>query len=360
MNDAVMAFGAKHITALTVEGASVLEIGSLDVNGSLRPLVSKFNPKCYVGTDMRPGKGVDVVIKCEDLPGKYAEGSFDFIICTSMLEHAQEWKPCVNVMKRLLKTGGYLLFTAPAPGFHVHEYPGDYWRFTVSDLKTIFSDMDIKDVSTDESAFPNTYLFAQKSMPFIRDLAGVEVWNVSKHGAGMVRKPSMKTKLNICCGQMILDGFINIDSYPSPDVDVVCDARELSYAENSVDEVVMFHAIEHFTLDDACMIIRKLFTMLRPGGTLIIEAPDVFKAVKNAPTGEFDAIKGIFGDIAELRKGKDGYQHKWGWTGALMQQEMASAGFNVSEVTDGISHAHEWRDFRVIGFKPNGVPNGKS
>ena len=169
----------------------------------------------------------------------------------------------------------------------------------------------------------------------------------------------MKTKLNLCCGEMALDGYVNIDAYPNPGVDVVCDARELAYDNNSVDEVVMLHALEHFTLDDACMIVRKIFAMLKPGGILIIEAPDVFKAVKNTPTGEFDAIRGIFGDIAELRKGKDGYQHKWGWTGALCQQELASAGFNVSEVKDGISHAHQWRDVRVIGVKPNeGVKDG--
>ena len=158
---------------------------------------------------------------------------------------------------------------------------------------------------------------------------------------------------------MILDGWINIDSYPGEGVDVVCDIRELKYEPNSVDEVVMLHAIEHFTLDDACMIIRNVFTMLKPGGSLIVEAPDVFKAVKNSPS-EFDTIKGIFGDITELRKNKDGYQHKWGWTGSLIQQELASAGFNVSEVEDGISHNRQWRDFRVIGFKPSGEQHGKA
>ena len=168
----------------------------------------------------------------------------------------------------------------------------------------------------------------------------------------------MKTRLNLCAGQMILDGYVNIDSYPGTGIDVVCDVRELAYENGSVDEVVMFHAIEHFTLDDACMILRKIFSMLKPGGHLIIEAPDVFKAVKNSPTGEFDAIRGIFGDVGELRKGKDGYQHKWGWTGALMQQELSSAGFNVGEVLNGISHGHEWRDFRVIAFKPDGGGNG--
>lgn len=163
-------------------------------------------------------------------------------------------------------------------------------------------------------------------------------------------------KLNLCCGQMILPGYVNIDAFPGAGVDVVCDIRELSYEPGSVDEAVMFHCIEHFSLDDACAIIRNVFAMLRPGGRVVIEAPDVFKAVRNSPS-EFETVKGIFGDIAELRKGKDGYAHRWGWTGSLMQQELASAGFNVSEVTDGISHERRWRDFRVIGFKPE-VKNG--
>lgn len=152
---------------------------------------------------------------------------------------------------------------------------------------------------------------------------------------------------------MILDGWVNIDCFSGPGVDVVCDARELDYGDDSVDEVVMLHAIEHFSLDDACMVVRKVYKMLKPGGSFIVEGPDVFKAVKNSPS-EFESIKGIFGDIAELRKGKDGYQHKWGWTGNLIQQELASAGFNVSEVKDGVSHGRQWRDFRVIGIKPDG------
>ena len=167
-----------------------------------------------------------------------------------------------------------------------------------------------------------------------------------------------KLKLNLGCGDIHLDGFVNIDSYPLPGVDVVCDIREIQYEENTVDEIVMFHCIEHFTLDDACLIIRKLFKILKPGGRVIMEGPDIFKCVKNCPTGEFDAIRGIFGDVAELRKMKDGFQHKWGWTGSLMQQEMTSAGFNVFEVGNGISHSREWRDFRVIGTKPAEVRNG--
>ena len=165
-------------------------------------------------------------------------------------------------------------------------------------------------------------------------------------------------KINLCAGQTHFDGYVNVDAFPGPGVDVVMDARDLRYDDNSVDEVVMFHAIEHFTLDDACALIRRIFGWLKPGGHLLIEAPDVVKAVKNAKGDDFNTVQDIFGDLAELRKGKDGYQHKWGWTGALCQQELLSAGFLVGKVEDGISHERPWRDFRVTGFKPKAVAYG--
>jgi SAM-dependent methyltransferase len=167
----------------------------------------------------------------------------------------------------------------------------------------------------------------------------------------------VSVRINLCCGQSIFSDYVNVDAYSNPGVDVVMDARDLKYDDNSVDEVVMFHAIEHFTLDDACMLIRRIFGWLKPGGHLLIEAPDVVKAVKNAKNGDFDTVQNIFGDLVELRKGKDGYQHKWGWTGALCQQELASAGFLVGNVEDGIAHERPWRDFRIVGFKP-GVKHG--
>lgn len=135
-------------------------------------------------------------------------------------------------------------------------------------------------------------------------------------------------------------------------MDRVCDIRDLDYEDNTVDEVLMLHSIEHLRLDDACRVIRKIFAMLKPGGHILIEAPDVFKAVKNCPNGEFEVITGIFGSLKETRKGQDGYLHRWGWTGSLMQQELSSAGFDVLPVTDGVVHGRPWRDFRVIGYKP--------
>src|SRR5574343_120362 len=107
----------------------------------------------------------------------------------------------------------------------------------------------------------------------------------------------MSLRLNLCCGNSHHSGYVNVDSWPTPGVDVVSDIRELQYPENSVDEVVWLHAIEHFSLDDACLMIRRIFKWLKPGGHLLIEGPDIIKAILNRKNGDFDAIQDIFGAL---------------------------------------------------------------
>jgi len=54
--------------------AKVLEIGSLDLNGSVRRFVSNC---AYTGIDVAPGEGVDIV--CRGLGLKAPDGSFDHV-----------------------------------------------------------------------------------------------------------------------------------------------------------------------------------------------------------------------------------------------------------------------------------------
>ena len=54
--------------------ARVLEVGSLDLNGSVR----RFFSNCaYTGIDVAPGKGVDIVCQGQEFRGP--DGSFDHV-----------------------------------------------------------------------------------------------------------------------------------------------------------------------------------------------------------------------------------------------------------------------------------------
>jgi SAM-dependent methyltransferase len=88
----------------------VAEVGSFDVNGSPRPLLSAATS--YVGFDVRAGRGVDEV---RDVSGWRAAPRFDTVVSTETLEHARDPERLLAGMARMLKAGGLLILTAAAP-----------------------------------------------------------------------------------------------------------------------------------------------------------------------------------------------------------------------------------------------------
>lgn len=103
----------------------VIELGSQDVNGSLR----EFCPAGvrYIGVDTDAGKGVDVVVAAGS-PLPYADGSFDIAVTSSTFEHdVMFWESFLELV-RVLRPGGLLYLNAPS-NFAFHRYPLDCWRF---------------------------------------------------------------------------------------------------------------------------------------------------------------------------------------------------------------------------------------
>jgi SAM-dependent methyltransferase len=158
---------------------AVLEVGSLDVNGSPRTVFNDYKPSWYMGVDIREGKGVDQVIDAGEIIGYYHDGTFDTVVCTEALEHMRDWKTVVRNMKRVLKIGGLLIVTTRSVGFPVHDYPQDYWRFNIEDFRVIFSDMDI--IRLDEDGMiPGVMLMARRRDNQINNLDGYHVHNVKE------------------------------------------------------------------------------------------------------------------------------------------------------------------------------------
>lgn len=115
----------------------VLEIGSYDVNGSVR----KFFSRCdYVGADLAPGPGVDVVGSGHELD--FPDSAFDLALSCECFEHNPHWKDTLLNMHRMVGEGGLVAVTCASRGRLEHgtrrtnpeESPGtqtvglDYYR----------------------------------------------------------------------------------------------------------------------------------------------------------------------------------------------------------------------------------------
>ena len=92
-------------------GTRVLEIGSLDVNGSIR---SFFVDCDYKGLDVAPGPGVDIVGGGHEFDAP--NGSFDVVVSVETMEHNPYWIETVGNMLRLCREGGLILITCASLG----------------------------------------------------------------------------------------------------------------------------------------------------------------------------------------------------------------------------------------------------
>jgi SAM-dependent methyltransferase len=180
-NASCVIFGATQLSRAQVEGRKVLEVGSLDVNGSLRPIVELWNPAEYLGVDVEEGPGVDLICSAERIVDVFGRESFDIVISTELLEHVRDWRKVISNVKHVCRRNGIILITTRSCGFAYHGYPSDFWRFELADIRGMFSDCRLDALETDRSA-PGVLVKATKPEDFVeKDLADYEVYSILVH-----------------------------------------------------------------------------------------------------------------------------------------------------------------------------------
>jgi SAM-dependent methyltransferase len=103
----------------------VVDIGSQDVNGSLKEVCPKNFQ--YLGLDFIEAKNVDIVLTD---PYKFPleNDSVDIVVTSSCFEHSEFfWLVYLEAM-RILKPKGIMYINSPSRGIY-HRYPVDCWRF---------------------------------------------------------------------------------------------------------------------------------------------------------------------------------------------------------------------------------------
>lgn len=96
-------------------GKRILEIGSYDVNGSIR---SCFKKSTYTGVDLIEGPNVDVV--CEGGKVSDPDETYDITVSCECFEHNPQWLETFLNMYRMTKRGGIVTFTCATTGRFEH------------------------------------------------------------------------------------------------------------------------------------------------------------------------------------------------------------------------------------------------
>ena len=79
-------------------------------------------------------------------------------------------------------------------------------------------------------------------------------------------------KLNIGCGNTIKPGWINLDQFDGPGVNVVCDVTKgMPFPDNTFDHILAQMVFEHLTNWET--VLMECHRVLRPGGTIQIIVP---------------------------------------------------------------------------------------
>lgn len=112
--------------ATSVAECSILEVAPQD-HGGIRPLITA--PASVTTFDIDPTSGADVIGDICEVNSSFADGAFDMVICTEVLEHVGNPFAAVTEILRLLKPGGRAYLSAPF-NFRIHGPLPDNWRFT--------------------------------------------------------------------------------------------------------------------------------------------------------------------------------------------------------------------------------------
>lgn len=88
--------------------------------------------------------------------------------------------------------------------------------------------------------------------------------------------PLPPLRLNLGCGRHAMPGWVNVDWKALPGVDVVadlgrCASEPLPFADDSVNEFLLSHVLEH--IDDSLALMQELHRIARPAAKAWVRVP---------------------------------------------------------------------------------------
>ncbi len=172
-------------------------------------------------------------------------------------------------------------------------------------------------------------------------------------------------KINVCSGRHVLDGWTNVDvvvsNHPKAKgkkPQILADMRSIPLPDACAEELMCIHGIEHVLPWEAEEAVCEWARLLKVGGKLVIECPDLIKCCHNVLSGyqvqgkhpDQMGVWGLYGDDT-LR---DPFMmHRYAYSPASMTRLLERNGF--CEIREEAPQWHragsKMRDMRMVAIR---------
>ncbi len=141
-------------------------------------------------------------------------------------------------------------------------------------------------------------------------------------------------RLDFGCGPRPRLGCVGVDVRPVSGALVVCASWETPFPPCSVEEVYSRQMLGHLSRRDAERTVRHWFRILKPGGRLDVNVPDLRKAIEQldmcglSPYVRREVTHWEHGMCSIYGWQQHGHDfHRWGYTERTLGELLSSAGF---------------------------------
>lgn len=159
-------------------------------------------------------------------------------------------------------------------------------------------------------------------------------------------------RLNLGCGHVRLEGYVNVDIRALPGVDVVAPVDALPFDRDSLSEIFSAHVLEHFP---QAALQRQLlpywYGLLEPGGTFRSVVPDVAAMMKQVQAGDitFEAFRLVAYGGQEY----EGDFHHTAFTPESLTTLLEEAGFTDAELIERGRVNGDCLEFELSARRPD-------
>jgi predicted SAM-dependent methyltransferase len=157
-------------------------------------------------------------------------------------------------------------------------------------------------------------------------------------------------RLNLGCGHIALDGYINVDRRALPGVDIVAEVNALPLEPGEADEIFSSHLLEHFPEEQLRRELLPYYnSLLKTGGVFRAVVPDAEAMIGHYAQGDYP-----YEDMREVLYGAQDYDgdfHFNMFTPASLSSLLVEAGFKEPKVIESGRKNGRCYEFEIVAEK---------